>query len=459
MRRKLQETFVTYRHGARVHQAGNPRACISTSSSSGSAPTASPPRRRPTSASRSTSSRSPKPRRSRRAARRPRSYNPIIESAGRHRAPHLRAAPHARARLHRRGHRRRGQRRKSVRRGRTAPLADVEAPYVAEMARLESRSRFGPAAESAGYKVYTTIDGRLQAAANRALRIGLIDYDRRHGWRGAAGKVELTRQRDAGDARRRCWTNTAASACSCRPSSCRSRDKQARVSTSRARARRRSTGTGCPGRASDAQRDRARARAEDRRARSSRAATWSTWSHETDGARRSSAQMPEAQSALVALDPNDGAIVVAGGRLRLLRPEQVQPRDAGAAPAGLGFQAVPVLRGARERLHAGDRCILDAPVVHGRRRLEDVLAAGEFRRRLPRPDAPARSAGAVAQPRVDPAAASRWASGTAIDYVTRFGFDASDALPQNLTLALGTMQATPLEVATGYAVFANGGYR
>ena len=46
----------------------------------------------------------------------------------------------------------------------------------------------------------------------------------------------------------------------------------------------------------------------------------------------------------------------------------------------------------------------------------------------------------------------------AIDYVTRFGFDKRD-LPQNLTLALGTVQATPLQVAAGYAVFANGGFR
>src|SRR5580693_7902057 len=72
-----------------------------------------------------------------------------------------------------------------------APLFDVEAPYVAEMARLELRQRFGPSAESAGYKVYTTIDGRLQGDANRAVRVGLIEYDRRHGWRGPAGHVEL----------------------------------------------------------------------------------------------------------------------------------------------------------------------------------------------------------------------------------------------------------------------------
>src|SRR5215470_16918112 len=72
-----------------------------------------------------------------------------------------------------------------------APLYDVEAPYVAEMARLELRQRFGATAESTGYKVYTTIDGRLQSDANRAVRIGLIEYDRRHGWRGPAGHVDL----------------------------------------------------------------------------------------------------------------------------------------------------------------------------------------------------------------------------------------------------------------------------
>src|SRR5580658_2508068 len=72
-----------------------------------------------------------------------------------------------------------------------APLYDVEAPYVAEMARLELRQRFGASAETAGYKVYTTLDGRLQAAATRAVRIGLIEYDRRHGWRGPAGHIEL----------------------------------------------------------------------------------------------------------------------------------------------------------------------------------------------------------------------------------------------------------------------------
>ena len=45
-----------------------------------------------------------------------------------------------------------------------------------------------------------------------------------------------------------------------------------------------------------------------------------------------------------------------------------------------------------------------------------------------------------------------------IEYASRFGFDPA-TMPKNLTLALGTLSATPLDVATGYATFANGGYK
>ena len=72
-----------------------------------------------------------------------------------------------------------------------APHYDVEAPYVAEMARQKVIEHFGEAAINQGYRAITTIDGRLQIAANRALRLGLIEYDRRHGYRGALRNVPL----------------------------------------------------------------------------------------------------------------------------------------------------------------------------------------------------------------------------------------------------------------------------
>ena len=78
-----------------------------------------------------------------------------------------------------------------------APVFDAEAPYVAELARQEIVNRFGPAAVNYGYKVFTTLDGRLQTAANRALRLGLIEYDRRHGYRGALAHANLAADADA----------------------------------------------------------------------------------------------------------------------------------------------------------------------------------------------------------------------------------------------------------------------
>lgn len=62
---------------------------------------------------------------------------------------------------------------------------DLDAGYVAEMARQEIIQHYGEAALSQGYQVITTIDTRLQMAAQEAVRRALRDYDRRHGYRGA----------------------------------------------------------------------------------------------------------------------------------------------------------------------------------------------------------------------------------------------------------------------------------
>ena len=61
---------------------------------------------------------------------------------------------------------------------------EVDADYVAEMARTEMLDRFGSGAYSDGYVVYTTVDGSAQISARQALIDGLRTYDRRHGWRG-----------------------------------------------------------------------------------------------------------------------------------------------------------------------------------------------------------------------------------------------------------------------------------
>ena len=72
---------------------------------------------------------------------------------------------------------------------------EVEAPYVAEMVRAEMLERYGENAYTDGYSVYTTIDSRLQTAANSALRTTLQEYDLRHGYRGAAQNFDISERK------------------------------------------------------------------------------------------------------------------------------------------------------------------------------------------------------------------------------------------------------------------------
>ena len=70
------------------------------------------------------------------------------------------------------------------------PNVELDAPFVAEMVRSYLLDKYGEQAYSTGYRVYTTIKADLQIAADKALRNGLINYDRRHGYRGAIEQLD-----------------------------------------------------------------------------------------------------------------------------------------------------------------------------------------------------------------------------------------------------------------------------
>jgi penicillin-binding protein 1A len=72
------------------------------------------------------------------------------------------------------------------------PKVELKAPYVTEMVRAEMVRRYGLEAYTAGFNVITTIDSRLQIAAQKALRVALLEYDRRHGYRGPIANHDLT---------------------------------------------------------------------------------------------------------------------------------------------------------------------------------------------------------------------------------------------------------------------------
>ena len=346
---------------------------------------------------------------------------------------------------------------------------DVEAPYLAEMARLELVKRFGAAAQNEGFKIYTTVDSRMQTAANRAVRAGLVDYDRRHGWRGAIERVTLPGT-DSEDALEDLLEG--------RPSSdpllpavvVQVGPKAARVyvrgkgfanigwdGLSWAR-KKVGYGTGpAPKSAGDIL-----TRGDIvyvtlvKAAQAAQAAQTAAGAPTALDARL--AQMPEAASALVALKPNDGAILALVGGFDYFDPKVGKFNRATQAQRQPGSGFKPFLYSAAlENGFTAASLILDAPFVIDDSSMEEAWrpenSSGKFY-------GPTRLREALVKSRNLVSIRLLQAVGMSptMTWAERFGFERS-RLPRNLTLALGTNSATPLQVASAYAVFANGGYR
>jgi penicillin-binding protein 1A len=333
------------------------------------------------------------------------------------------------------------------------PLFDVEAPYIAEMARLQVRQQFGIAAESAGYKVYTTIDGRLQAAANRAVRIGLIEYDRRHGFRGPVGHVTITPEGRPEQLESLVDEYSTVGILLSPAVVVSVAEKAARVYVKgRGFAQidwdgmswaRKAAGSG------------EALGAPPKTAGDIVAKGDVVYVVANSNGVAQLGQVPEAQSALVSLDPEDGAVSALVGGFDYFTNKYNRVIQARRLP-GSGFKPF-LYSAALENGFTPASVLLDAPVVMEGDGIEASWrpenSHGDF-------SGPMRLREALVKSRnlVSIRLLRELGTPTAIDYVTRFGFD-KRALPQNLTLALGTVQSTPLEVATGYAVFANDGFR
>ena len=82
---------------------------------------------------------------------------------------------------------------------------EVSASYVAEMVRSEISRQFDEEAYTKGLRVYTTIDAKLQKAANDSLRYALLAYDQRHGYRGAEQQIDMAVELEEGEDRVKLW--------------------------------------------------------------------------------------------------------------------------------------------------------------------------------------------------------------------------------------------------------------
>jgi len=336
---------------------------------------------------------------------------------------------------------------------------DIEAPYVAEMARLELIRRFGAAAQNEGWKIFTSIDSKMQQAANAALREGLLDYDRRHGWRGPLARVTLP-EGDAVDALDEVLEGqpspgklVPAVVVKVGPKDARLYTRDAgfvdlaweAISWARPKV---GLGTGpSPKRAADVL-----ARGDIVLVSLAKPTPPAT------AFKAELAQMPEAAAALVALAPNDGAVRALVGGFDYFDQKVGKFNRATQAKRQPGSGFKPFLYSAAlDKGFTTASLILDAPFVIDDPSMEEAWrpenSSGDFAGPMRLREALVKSRNLVSIRLLQAIGMS-----PAMQYAERFGFERS-TLPRNLTLALGTNSATPLQVAAGYAVFANGGLR
>ena len=336
---------------------------------------------------------------------------------------------------------------------------ELSAPYVAEMVRREMLSRYGEATYAAGFKVVTTLDSTLQRAANYAVRNGLLEFTRRRGYRGPIATVELEAELLAGPYAD--WPDEV---------------------------KRALQDYGNPGGLSVAMVTALNADNSANIVLQDGTATMLEWygiswarpfvDRETTGAPPQTvaevlapghiiyvmpieiggwalAQIPDAQSALVSIDPMDGAITSLAGGLDFTLSKFNRATQAARQP-GSAFK--PFIYSAA--LEAGNTLatiVLDAPVVINSAVLErlwrPVNYSGRFYGEQRVREAMVKSMN-LASVRL---LLNNTGVGHAVRHLEPFGFpDAT--LIRNGSLALGGGSASPLDMAQAYATFANGGY-
>ncbi|MDH3545489.1 MAG: PBP1A family penicillin-binding protein [Gammaproteobacteria bacterium] len=335
---------------------------------------------------------------------------------------------------------------------------ELNAPYVAEMVRREMLARYGDSTYVAGYQVVTTLDSRLQRAANYALRNGLLEFTRRRGYRGPLGTVELTAEiLDTPFVEwpveiREILDQYVPGGLSAGIVTTLNEDNSAEIVLA------------------NGERD---------------LIPWQgiSWANpfidrETIGPAPESvgdvlsvgdvvvimpttagtwalAQLPEAQAAIVSLDPADGAISSLTGGFDFATSKFNRAVQAYRQP-GSSFKPF-IYSAALEHGNTPATVILDAPVVISSSELEAVWRPINYTGRFYGPtrlrEALVRSMNLVSVRLL----LFETGIGNAIRHIAKFGFGDA-ALPRNGSLALGAGAASPLDMARGYAIIANGGF-
>ncbi len=324
----------------------------------------------------------------------------------------------------------------------------VHAEYIAETVRQLVYAQYGDDAYTRGLNVFTTIKAAQQDTAYRALRKGIMDYERRQIYRGPEEFVDLPPDgKDADDAIDDALADhpdngdvMAAVVLEANPK----KIVAVRLNSERVEI----TGEGLRP-AQSGLSEKAPPKIKIRRGAVIRVAKTpkNTWEI---------TQLPEIEGAFVALDPRDGAIQALVGGFDFNKNKFNHVTQAWRQP-GSSFKPF-IYSAALEKGFTPSTVINDAPLffdagVTGGQPWEPKNYDGKFEGPMPLHTALAKSKNMVSI-RILQAVGTQ----NAQDWVTRFGFDA-EKHPAYLTMALGAGAVTPMQMATGYSVFANGGYR
>ena len=324
----------------------------------------------------------------------------------------------------------------------------VHAEYVAEMVRQMMYTQYREEAYTLGLNVVTTIDSADQDAAYRAVRKGLMDYEHRHGYRGPEGYIDLPtdpddREQAIDDALVDHPDNgeiVAAVVTEASPKEVKASFIDGNVATVQGNDLR-FVSNALSTRAQPNQRIRPGAIVRLMK---------------NDDDNWVITQLPQVEGAFVSIVPQDGAIRSLVGGFDFNKNKFNHVTQAWRQP-GSSFKPF-IYSASLEKGLSPATIVNDAPLYFsaaetGGQAWEPKNYGGGFDGPMPMRTALMKSKNLVSI-RILSNIGPKYAQG----YVTKFGFDASRQ-PAYLPMALGAGQVTPLQMATGYSVFANGGYR
>ena len=347
---------------------------------------------------------------------------------------------------------------------------EVEAPYIAEMVRLHMIKLYGDEAYTTGYNVFTTISSTMQTAANAALRSALMSYEHRHGYKGVEEHIDLPEKNTP-------ILETIKLLEKFRPVGHLQPALVMAINTVEVPAEK--TKSKKPSK--PATEEQATVLLKDG---STVALRWKhiKWARKYIKDNRigprlkkisdvinpgdiiyveqlpnqefALAQKPEVAGAMVSLNPQNGAINALVGGFDYYDSKFNRVIQAKRQP-GSNFKPF-IYSAALNKGYTAATLINDAPVVFRDSYLEGFWRPDNYSGKF---FGPTRLRQGLIKSRnlVSIRILRDIGINYAIDYVKRFGFT-EDELPKNLSLALGSATLTPMQIARGYAILANGGY-